>query len=135
MLRKLIISTTMALVLTTGAAQAQFGSRIVFDPTNYRQNLVTAVRNVQQVNNQLRQLNHEVEMLTNQARDLRNLDYSAAGEIEARLREIELLVANAGSIALSVEEMEAVLCGLPFLTIMWVSAMMRRFLSCATSGN
>ncbi len=105
-MRKWLLATLASLALATGPAAAQFGNGIVFDPSNYRQNLITAVRNVLQVNNQIRQLNHEVTMLTNQAKDLRGLDYSAAADIAAQLQEIEQLIAAAGSIALTVAAMD-----------------------------
>lgn len=96
------------ILLNVGAPQAlaQFGG-VVFDPKNYKQNLLTAVRTVEQVNNQLRQLDNEIRMLANQADDLTSLPFSAAGAIDAKLLEIETLIRSANSIALSVAEMEA----------------------------
>ncbi len=82
-------------------------SGIVFDPTNYRQNLITAIRTVQQVNNQISQLNNEVQMLRNQAEDLASLPFSVRGDIDAKLRQIEGLIASANSIAFTVSEMDA----------------------------
>ena len=48
-------------------AGAQF---VVFDPSNYAQNVLTATRELQQVNNEIQSLQNEATMLTNQARNL-----------------------------------------------------------------
>ena len=46
---------------------------IVYDPTNYAQNVLTAARTLQQVNQQITQLQNEATMLINQARNLASL--------------------------------------------------------------
>ena len=56
-------------ILSTPAA-AQW---IVYDPTNYAQNVLTAARTLQQVNQQITQLQNEATMLINQARNLASL--------------------------------------------------------------
>ncbi len=47
---------------------------IVFDPTNLVQNTLTAIRTLEQINNQINQLQNEAQMLMNQARNLASLD-------------------------------------------------------------
>ena len=50
-------------------AHAQFGfGRIVYDPSNYAQNVLTAARTLEQINNQITSLQNEAQMLINQAR-------------------------------------------------------------------
>ena len=104
-MRKLIITICLG-VLLGQPALAQFGNGIVFDPTNYRQNLITAIRNVEQVNNQIRQLENDVRMIANQADDLASLGFSAGSDIDQKLLQIETLIGQANSIAKSVGEME-----------------------------
>jgi conjugal transfer/entry exclusion protein len=48
-------------------AQAQW---TVFDPSNYAQNVLTAARTLQQINNQITSLQNEAQGLINQARNL-----------------------------------------------------------------
>ena len=60
-------------ILSTPAA-AQW---IVYDPTNYAQNVLTAARTLQQVNHQITQLQNEATMLINQDRNLASLPYSS----------------------------------------------------------
>ena len=57
-------------LLPSSPARAQF---TVFDPSNYTQNLLTAARTLQQVNNQIRSLQNEATMLLNQAKNLERI--------------------------------------------------------------
>ncbi len=47
--------------------------KIIYDPSNYAQNVLTAARTREQINNQITQLQNEAQMLINQARDLASL--------------------------------------------------------------
>ncbi len=62
-----LAALTAACVLAFGIAQpahALFGvGDIVLDPTNLVQNTLTAVRTLEQINNQIRQLQNEAQML------------------------------------------------------------------------
>ena len=88
--------------LLTAPAEAQFGSSIVFDPTNYGQNLLTAERELQQVNNELQSLENQATSLTNQARNLASLPYSALTSLDQSVTQTEQLLTNAQRIAYSV---------------------------------
>ena len=69
-IRALSISLAAALSLTILTPSPALAWRIVFDPTNYVQNTLTAIRTLEQINNQIRQLQKEAQMLMNQARNL-----------------------------------------------------------------
>ena len=69
---------------------------IVYDPTNYAQNVLTAARTLQQVNQQITQLQNEATMLINQARNLASLPYSS----------LQQLLAEAQGIALNVQQID-----------------------------
>ena len=74
---------TVALMLGAPVpAQAQW---IVFDPNNYVQNVLTAARELQQINNQVTGLQNQTQMLLNQARNLATLPYSSSQTIEQSL--------------------------------------------------
>ena len=62
----LLASTAM---IAAAPAQAQW---TVFDPSNYSQNVLTAARTLQQINNQIRSLQNEAQSLINQAQSLAN---------------------------------------------------------------
>jgi hypothetical protein len=50
---------------------------IVFDPNNYAQNVLTAARELQQINNQITSLQNQAQMLINQAKNLASLPHSS----------------------------------------------------------
>src|SRR3546814_20138642 len=61
---------TVAMLMSVGLplpARAQFGG-IVYDPSNYAQNVLTAARSLQAVNNQIRQIENQAQSLINQAK-------------------------------------------------------------------
>lgn len=81
-------------------AQAQmFGGRIVFDPSNFSQNILTAARTLEQINNQIRQLQ-------NDALNLAKLDSNALGELRAALAATNQLIRQAQGLAFNVQQME-----------------------------
>ena len=67
-------------------AHALFGfGRIVYDPTNHAENLLTAARSLEQINNQIQQLQNEAQMLMNQARNLAKLDFNIVNRLRSTL--------------------------------------------------
>jgi len=88
-------------------AHAQFGfGGIVYDPANHAQNILTAVRSLQEINQQIQQLTHEIEMLENMAKDLQNLPSSIADEIRNKLLSVDQLIQIAEGISYKVTEVE-----------------------------
>jgi len=102
-------ATGLALIVVAclpAEAQFGFGSSIVFDPTNYSQNVLTAARELQQVNNQLQQLENQATSLVNQARNLASLPYSALSTLDQSILQTEQLLTNAQRIAYSVSTID-----------------------------
>ncbi len=97
-------------VLTAGAAALTLGAMsvsahaqwIVFDPTNYVQNALTAARALQQVNNEIQGLENQATMLINQSRNLASLPYSALAQLQQSVSQTQLLLGQAQQIAYSV---------------------------------
>ena len=56
---------------------------VVFDPNNYAQNVLTAARALQQINNQITSLQNQAQMLINQARNLASLPYSSLQQLQS----------------------------------------------------
>ena len=105
-----IVTAVAAVVLFTAVpAQAQLGSGIVFDPSNYAQNVLTAARTLQQINNQIQSLQNEATMLTNMAKQLQRLDFSSLSRITSSLQRIGMLMNQAEGIALNVSATDAAL--------------------------
>src|SRR5690606_14189583 len=78
----------------------------VIDPTNLAQNTLTAVRTLEMVNNQVRQLQNETQMLLNQARHLATLDYNVVNQLRASLANTERLLAEARGLAYEVQRLD-----------------------------
>ena len=79
----------------------------VYDPANHAQNILQAVRALQQLDQQVEQLTHEVNMLENMARDLETfpIDVSHA-IIQDRITRIEILLRKAEGIGYDIGEVE-----------------------------
>jgi len=70
-------------------AQAQ---AIVFDPTNFVQNVIQVARAAEQIANQVRQLENEAQMIVNQVQNLQHLDFDIVGRLRASLATTERLL-------------------------------------------
>lgn len=78
----------------------------VFDPNNYAQNVLTAARELQQINNQITSLQNQAQMLINQAKNLANLPYSSLRQIEQSIARTQQLLATAQRIAYDVGQID-----------------------------
>ncbi|WP_349365506.1 MAG: P-type conjugative transfer protein TrbJ [Nitratireductor rhodophyticola] len=88
-------------------AYALFGfGGIVFDPSNYAQNVLTAARTLEQINNQIQQLQNEAQMLINQARNLTSLPYSALQQLQQNVQRTQQLLGQAQNIAFEVGQID-----------------------------
>ncbi len=108
-MRRRMKSKLLSRVAIVGMALAQASPAnafilggIVYDPTNYAQNVLTAARTLQMINNQVKQLTNEAQMIANQAKNLTQLPYSAKAALNTRLAEIDNLIKAANSIAYDV---------------------------------
>ena len=106
------ILTALAFSLTGAVAiapqaHAQFGfGSIVYDPANHAENILTATHTLEQINNQIKQLAHEIEMLENMAKDLQTLPTSIADELRAKILSVDALIQAAEGIRYQVAEIE-----------------------------
>lgn len=82
----------VAAIVPATPAEAQW---TVFDPSNYSQNVLTAARTLQQINNQIRSLQNEARSLLNQARNLSTITFPEMQAITASLRQIDQLMDEA----------------------------------------
>ncbi|WP_231746360.1 P-type conjugative transfer protein TrbJ [Sphingobium baderi] len=72
---------------------------VVFDPSNYAQNVLTAARTLQQINNQIQALQNQASMLTDMAKHLQRLDFSSLTQITRSMQRIGTLMNQAEGIA------------------------------------
>ncbi|PAL20665.1 P-type conjugative transfer protein TrbJ [Sphingopyxis sp. GW247-27LB] len=89
--------------LTIAPASAQIS---VFDPTNYTQNLLTAARTLQQINNQIQSLQNEAQMLAGQAKNLSRIDFPQLDQLRQKLGEIDKLMGQAQGIDFRVDQLD-----------------------------
>jgi P-type conjugative transfer protein TrbJ len=94
-----------AIVPTPAYAQLGFGG-IVYDPTNYAQNVLTAARSLQQINNQIQQIQQTATSLINQARNLESLPFSSLQQLQQQVQRTQQLLGQAQRIAYDVQNVQ-----------------------------
>lgn len=83
--------------------QAQW---IVYDPTNYAQNVLQAARALEQINNQITSLQNQAQMLINQARNLASLPHSSLQQLQQAVGRTQALLSQAQNIAFDVQQID-----------------------------
>lgn len=81
---------------------------VVYDPTNYVQNVLSAARALEQINNQIQSLQNEAQMLINQARNLASLPYSSLQQLQQSVQRTQQLLSQAQNIAYNVQQIDQV---------------------------
>ena len=94
------------LVLSPVLAPPAAAQWIVYDPTNYVQNVLTAARTLEQINNQITSLQNEAQMLINQARNLASLPYSSLQQLQQSVQRTQQLLSQAQRIAFDVQQID-----------------------------
>ncbi len=90
------------LSLWTSPAQAL----TVFDPSNYAQNLLTASRSLEALEQRTRQLANEAQMLLNMEKNLKPLGSSIIEPLRKTLNELQDTLNRAGNLAFRMEQAE-----------------------------
>lgn len=111
-LRKYLVASALAL----GAAGAMGAGLLlqsrpahaipVFDSANYAQNLLTAARTLQQINQQIQSLQNEASMLTNMAKNLSRISFPELAELTEKLRAVDQLMAAAQGIDFRIDTLD-----------------------------
>ena len=102
-MKKRLLAAAVAAMLCTATAHAQW---VVIDPTNLVQNTLTAIRTLEQINNQIQQLQNEAQMLTNQARNLASLPFHVVSRLRSNLATTQRLIDRAKGMAYDVARMD-----------------------------
>jgi type IV secretion system protein TrbJ len=95
----------VAIMLFAAPVRAQM---IVYDPSNYAQNVLQAARALQQISNQITSLQNESWMLLNQAKNLTSLPYSSLQTIEQSFARTQQLLGEAQRLAYDVNQIDQV---------------------------
>ncbi|MEW6344199.1 MAG: P-type conjugative transfer protein TrbJ [Paraburkholderia sp.] len=84
-----------------------FAQWAVFDAANYSQNLLTAARELQQIDNQIQQLQNQATMLVNQGRNLTSLNFSSLSQLLSTLATTNQLISQAQGLTFNVTQSQA----------------------------
>lgn len=79
----------------------------VFDQANYSQNLLTAARTLKQIDQQIRQLQNEAQMLSNMDKHLRRVDFPELAKLKDNLARVEALMEKAEGVDFGVDQLDA----------------------------
>ena len=107
-----ILAACLAATATMGTAiipMTPAHALVVFDPSNYAQNVLTAARALQQINNQIQSLQNQASMLTNMGKHLQRLDFSSLTQITRSMQRIDTLMNQADGIAFDLASTEEAL--------------------------
>lgn len=100
---RLLPLAVAALIGVMPAAHAQW---VVVDPTNLVQNTLTAVRTLEQINNQIQQLQNQAQSLINQGRNLASLPFNVVNRLRSTLASTQQLITQAQGLAFQVQSMD-----------------------------
>lgn len=78
----------------------------VFDPANYAQNVLTAARTLQQINQQIRSLQNEAAMLTGMAKNLSRIDFPQLARLRRSLAQVDQLMEDARGLDYRVDRLD-----------------------------
>lgn len=102
--RRALAAGACALAVALAAGPA--GAIIVFDPSNYAQNVLTAARALQQINNQIAALQNQAQSLVNQARNLASLPFSSLQRLQDQVQRTRQLLQQAQRLAYNVQSID-----------------------------
>jgi type IV secretion system protein TrbJ len=99
------IAPVIAIILAMAVVEPVRAQLLVFDPSNYSQNLLTAARSLQQIQNQITSLQNQARMLINQAKQLEQLPTTVLNDVARDYSQIQNLLRQANGIAYNVQSM------------------------------
>src|SRR5437899_1320449 len=102
-----MVAVALSVVVAINGSRRLGAQVVVFDPSNYSQNILTAARALDQINNQIKSLENQAQMLINGARNLASLPSSVVGQLTSRINEINSLIAQAKGISFDVQKTQS----------------------------
>src|SRR5262249_55931170 len=100
-MRRLLFA--VALTVASGPAAGQM---VVYDPSNYAQNVLQAARALQQIKNQVTSLQNQTQMLLNQGGTGASLPYSSLQAIDQSMTRTQQLLNQAQRLAYDVNQID-----------------------------
>lgn len=102
----LALTLAFPITITPMLTSPAYAWRIVYDPSNYAQNVLTAARTLEQINNQITSLQNEAQMLINQARNLASLPHSSLQALQQNVQRTQQLLGEAQNLAFEVGQID-----------------------------
>ena len=100
--------TALALVLLTSTAMPPGAHALtVFDPVNYQQNFLSAVRALEQINNQVRTLQNQAQMILRMDQNLMRLGSTLSPDLQRALIAIQTQLRTGQGIALNLQQTQS----------------------------
>ena len=106
MLRRALIGMSMTLALLASCAPQAMAQFTVFDPANFQQNLLSAVRALEQINYQVRVLQNQVLMIQRMDQNLVRLGSTISPDLQRSLSQIEAQLHAGEGVALRLQATE-----------------------------
>ena len=104
-LRTMIVGSVSALAMAVMSIPTH-AQMAVFDSSNFSQNMLTAARALQQVNNGIQSLQNQAMSLINEARNLASIPYSSLVELQQSIAQTQQLLGQAQRIAYDVTSID-----------------------------
>ncbi|WP_244540512.1 P-type conjugative transfer protein TrbJ [Hyphomicrobium sp. CS1BSMeth3] len=102
------VLTALALALLTSTAVPPGAHALtVFDPMNYQENLLSAVRALEQINNQVRTLQNQAQMIVRMDQNLMRLGSTLSPDLQRTLTDIQSQLRAGQGIALKLQETQS----------------------------
>src|SRR5260221_5227024 len=105
LIQHMVLIGAACLAFTSVCAPAR-AEMVVYDPSNYAQNVLQAARALQQINNQITSLQNQTQTLLNQARNLTSLPVSSLQAIEQSITRTQQLLNQAQRIAYDINRID-----------------------------
>ena len=103
--RMLMMLPIAAGVLISGAPSSP--ALTVFDPANFQQNLLSAARALEQINNQIRALENQAQVLLRMDRNLASLGTTISPDLQRTLADLQSQIQVGEGIALRLQETQS----------------------------
>jgi P-type conjugative transfer protein TrbJ len=102
-MRKLLVAVPVAGALLTSCIAGSAAQLTVFDPANYQENLLSAARALEQINNQVRQLQNQVLMIQRMDQNLIKLGSTISPDLQRTLADMQSQLRAGEGIALRLQ--------------------------------
>jgi P-type conjugative transfer protein TrbJ len=106
-LHKVLVAVPIVSALLASCSPRAAAQLTVFDPANFQENLLSATRSLEQINNQVRQLQNQVLMIQRMDQNLRQLGSTIAPDLQRMLADIQAQLRAGDGIGLNLQATQA----------------------------